>query len=122
MGLAVVAIAGAMGASVRHSAYTSARARTEAEARRLAEWERTSGAMADCNLDPTAFYQAALDEQKSTGFTVSILSVEGYQAGGYTNIDGGCGPGEYDVQRITFRVAANSTDGQVDMTIVKREA
>ena len=39
-----------------------------------------------------------------------------------TNIDGPCSSGEYDVQRIKFRVATTSGEGAIDMTVVKREA
>ena len=94
MGLAVIAIAGAMGASVRHSSYTSARARVETEARRLAEWQRTAGQLAPCdNTDPSVFYESELAAKATPGFVVSNVSVEGYQSGGYTNIDGPCSSG-----------------------------
>lgn len=126
MGLAVMAIAAALGASVRHSNFTVARAEAEAEARRMGEWLRSNVTtdLAECDgaTDPRDHYEDELRSGFEPGFTYDVTRVWVWAAGGVFNeLPGACSGGSsYLVQRIELVVSAAGDAASATVVVVKR--
>jgi len=124
IGTAVISIAGAMGASVRHSAQVEGRSEAEAEARRLAEHLRSSVPMAACDLNlpvPRDQYGDALQPVKATGYDVSIAVALWDPGVGYASLDGGGCDGSTHSQQVTVEVTHQATGARASVSIVKRK-
>ena len=121
LGIAVVTIAGSLGASVRYSSFTVGRAQAEAEARRIAEHLR-SGAVAfvPCNPGMQASYDATAKAASSdtSQFAVSVTR------GGWLN-EGVFGDfpcsGNPPVHRLTVEVTHTPTGATAAVTVAKRQ-
>jgi hypothetical protein len=130
MGIAVIVIAASMGACVRQSAFTTGRSAAEAEARRLAEWLRTSAssgpALAQCGGTTTAMdhYGSLLDDHTRAGFDVTVDGVDYFATNVWEAFDptspcvGGATP---EVQRVRFSVATREGPAAVIAIVVRAD-
>jgi hypothetical protein len=127
MGLAVVTIAAAMGASARNSELITDRAAAENEARRLADYLRSSAvALEPCQAeseepDAEVPYQAAVDAVVTAGFDARVIEVAYWSGMGEYNDDATCAGGPTFAQRITVQAKREGADSGAAVTVVKRE-